>query len=212
MILRSFKGGYDRNFCYLLANYDREAIIIDPFMDEKIFKILEHKDLKLKYIINTHSHFDHVEGNDFLIEKTKAKVIMNENTKHVCDIMVKDNEVFDLKGITLRFIHAPGHIKDGMCILVNEKILFTGDLLFVGKIGGTGPRFLTSDPKEQWDSLQKIIQLDKNIEIYPGHDYGYKPNSSVGEEKKKNPFLLCKTYEEFIDLKENWHVYKNNIK
>lgn len=214
MIFRSFKGGFDRNFCYLLANELKEAILIDPFNDERIFKILENKSLKLKYIINTHSHFDHIEGNKFLVGKTNAKVIMNENTNVECDIKVKDDEELSLEEINLRFIYTPGHIKDGMCILANEKILFTGDLLFVGKVGGTGPRFLTSNAKEQWESLQEIMQLDKNIEIYPGHDYGNKESSTISNERKTNPFLLCRTYEEFINLKENWLGYKKkyNIK
>ena len=214
MILRSFKGGFDRNFCYLIANNEKEAIIIDPFKDERIYKILQNKDLKLRYIINTHSHFDHVEGNSFLAEKTKAKIIMNENTSHECEIKVRDLEELELKDIKLKFFYTPGHIKDGMCILINDKILFTGDLLFVGKVGGTGPRFVTSDPKELWKSLQRIIKLDKNIEIYPGHDYGNKESSTIGNEKKTNPFLLCRTYEEFEDLKENWLEYKkkHNVK
>ena len=212
MILKKFRGGYDRNFCYLVANPEKEAIIIDPFDSKEIFDFLEKNDLNLLYIINTHSHFDHVQGNKMLVERTKAKIIMNEYSPLNGDVKTKDSEILNLKRIKVKFIYTPGHIKDGMCILINDKMLFTGDLLFVGKIGGTGGRFKGSDPEEQWKSLQKIMILDDKIKVYPGHNYGNKESSTIGNERKTNPFLLCRAYEEFVNLKENWYIYKKKYK
>ncbi|MAG47759.1 hypothetical protein CL617_04075 [archaeon] len=211
MILRTFNGGYDRNFCYVLINdesEEKETIIIDPFEDSRITELIEKDKLKVLYIINTHSHHDHVSGNKSLKEKTKAKIVMNEHSSLEFDKKVRDAEELLINGFKIKFIYTPGHIPDGMCVLVNDLLLFTGDLLFVGKVGGTGPRFKGSDPKLEWESLQKLMKLNENILVYPGHDYGKKPSSSIKNEKKTNPFLLCKTYEEFIDLKNNWHVYK----
>jgi glyoxylase-like metal-dependent hydrolase (beta-lactamase superfamily II) len=84
----------------------------------------------------------------------------------------------------------------------------TGDILFVGKIGGTGPNFPGSDPRQQWDSLQRLMKLDPATEVWPGHDYGVTPSSTIGRETTSNPFLLCKTYDEFLYLKAHWAEYK----
>ena len=94
-----------------------------------------------------------------------------------------------------------------MCVWVENKLL-TGDILFVGKIGGTGPYFPGSDPRQQWDSLHRLMGLDRSTEVWPGHDYGVEPSSTIGAEIDTNPFLMMKTYEEFLYLKEHWAEYK----
>jgi glyoxylase-like metal-dependent hydrolase (beta-lactamase superfamily II) len=92
-------------------------------------------------------------------------------------------------------------------VLVDNKLM-TGDILFVGKIGGTGPRFPLSDPQQQWDSLRRLMLLDPQIEVWPGHDYGVRPSSTIRDEILTNPFLLTRTFDEFIYLKEHWLEYK----
>ena len=84
--------------------------------------------------------------------------------------------------------------------------LFTGDTLFVGKVGGTD---FGKQAKSEYDSLHnKILKLSDDIRIFPGHDYGVAPESTIGNEKKTNPFILCKDFESFVDLKRNWLEYK----
>lgn len=203
MIFKQIPSGYDRNFSYLIADEkSKEAGIIDPSTD--ISKIKEEiKNLKLIYIINTHSHFDHTAGNKELKELTNAKIMQHESSKEKHNISVKDNQEIKLGKLTLKVIHTPGHAKDHICILIENKLL-TGDLLFVGKIGGTGPYFKDSNSKEEYDSLRRIMGLDENIEVYPGHDYGIQPSSTIKNEKEKNPFILCKSFKEFQNLKDNW--------
>jgi hydroxyacylglutathione hydrolase len=199
MILKQIHSGYDSNFTYLIADEKtKDAIIIDPSVD--ISKIKEEiKEFKIKYIINTHSHEDHIAGNEGLINLTNAKVIQHEFSPEKHDISVKDNQEIKFGEITLKFIYTPGHIKDHICILVEDK-LFTGDLLFVGTIGGVGPRFKGSNLKEEYNSLQRISKLNDNIEIYPGHDYGPKKSSTIGYEKQHNIFLSPKTFKDFENL------------
>jgi glyoxylase-like metal-dependent hydrolase (beta-lactamase superfamily II) len=120
---------------------------------------------------------------------------------------VKDNEELAVGGVKLRFLHTPGHIPDHICVLAGTKLL-TGDVLFVGKVGGTGEKFAGSDPKQQWESLQRLTKLDALIEVWPGHDYGVRKYSTIGNELASNPFLLCKTLEEFLYLKDHWAEYK----
>ena len=128
-------------------------------------------------------------------------------TEMPAPLLVQDDEELALGSLTLRFLHTPGHIPDHVCILVDGKLL-TGDILFVGKIGGTGPHFPGSDSGQQWESLQRLMKLDPAIEVWPGHDYGVAPSSTIGLVISSNPFLLCKTLDEFLYLKDHWAEYK----
>ncbi len=204
MLVKKFKGGYDRNFCYVISE-NKQAVIIDPFKDDELINYI--KKLEIQYLISTHSHHDHVEYNEEVKEKTGAIIVLHESTKHYADKKVKDSEELSCGNLKIKLIHTPGHIQDGMCILIEDR-LFTGDLLFVGKIGGTGINFPGSDAKQEWESLQKIMRLDDSIIVYPGHDYGKTPDSTIGKEKKSNPFINCGNFEKFVWIKENWHEYK----
>jgi glyoxylase-like metal-dependent hydrolase (beta-lactamase superfamily II) len=207
MILKQIPSGYDRNFSYLIIDEKtKEAAVIDPSVDTSLIKS-NIKDLQVKYIINTHSHPDHIAGNEEIKSLSNAKIVQHELSPAKHDISVKDNQEIKIGSLILRIIYTPGHSKDHICILVKDK-LFTGDLLFVGKIGGTGQFFPGSDAKEEFNSLQRIINLDEDIRVYPGHDYGIKPISTIKHEKETNPFLLCKTFEEFQNLKYSWLQYK----
>jgi hydroxyacylglutathione hydrolase len=188
MIVKQINSGYDNNFTYLVIDEEtKEAAVIDPSMDvSQVLK--EIKEFKVKYIINTHHHQDHIMGNKKIYSETKAKIIQHGESPLKHDISVGDNQEIKLGNLILKFLHTPGHSKDHICILVENK-LFTGDLLFVGNIGGTGSYFEGSDHEQEMESLQKIMKLPGNIEIYPGHDYGDKPTSTIKHEKETNPFL-----------------------
>ena len=199
MILKQIPSGYDSNFAYLIADEKtKEAILIDPSTDTSIIKE-EIKGFKIKYIINTHSHEDHIAGNKELKSLTNSRIVQHELSPEKHDVSVKDNQEIKVGSLNFKFIHTPGHIKDHICILVENK-LFTGDLLFVGTIGGVGPRFEGSNLKEEYESLQKILKFPEDTEIYPGHDYDSKPKSTIKYEKETNIFLLCKNFEEFQNL------------
>jgi len=198
MFFKQIETGFDRNFSYIIADgKTKEAVIIDPSRDtNKILKIIEEENLNVLFISNTHDHIDHTIGNKDIIEKTEAKIIQ-----------LKDNEIIKLGKLKIKAIYTPGHSKDHLCFLVKDKLL-TGDLLFVGKIGGTGSDFPGSDSMEEFESLHKILKLPDDTEVWPGHDYGVKKSSTIGHEKKTNPFLLRKNFEDFQNLKDNWAEYK----
>jgi hydroxyacylglutathione hydrolase len=207
MIFLQIQAEGDRNFSYLIADGTTgEAAIVDPsYAPEKA--LAESVDLEIRYVISTHSHPDHVAGNAYILERTGAEEVLHESSPHASNLRVKDNDELLLGALHLRFLHTPGHIPDHVCVLV-ENHLLTGDLLFVGKVGGTGPHFKGSDPRQQWDSLQRLMRLAPSTRIWPGHDYGAKPNSTIGNEVARNPFLLCASYEEFLHLKATWAEYK----
>ena len=209
MIFEQIEAGGDRNFGYLIGDErTRQGVIVDAaYAPERMLQEASRFELKIVYIISTHSHKDHVAGNDLLVERTAAPVVMHESTPQPCTVRVKDNDKLAVGDLRLRFLHTPGHIPDHLCILTDDKLI-TGDLLFVGKIGGTGPHFPLSDPRQQWESLQRLMRLYPAIEVWPGHDYGVKPSSTIGAEIAANPFLLCKSYEDFLYLKDHWAEYK----
>jgi len=177
MIFEQILTGFYENFSYLIADEQtKEGVIVDPsFEPQNILPFI--KDIKIKYIINTHSHEDHIKGNSFIQEKTNAKIL------HYPEI--KEGDIIKIGKLKLKIIHTPGHSPDGICILIENKLL-TGDTLFVGNIGGTGPRFEESSEKELYDSLTRLIKLPDKTEIWPGHDYGNTTFSTIAIEKKEN--------------------------
>ena len=209
MIFEQIHAGGDRNFAYLVGDPDtREAAIIDPsYAPERALAEAERHGLRVRYVISTHSHKDHIAGNAHIIEKTQAVEVLHESTPHPCSLRVTDNEELAVGSLKMRFLHTPGHIPDHLCIQTEGNLL-TGDILFVGKVGGAGPYFPGSDPKQQWESLQRLKKLDPALVVWPGHDYGAKPSSTIGYEAASNPFLLCNSFDEFQHLKGHWAEYK----
>jgi glyoxylase-like metal-dependent hydrolase (beta-lactamase superfamily II) len=187
------------NFTYLIIdNEEKETAIIDPSWDlGKIFEIIKKNQYKIKYIINTHSHYDHILGNDQIVAITKCKVIQHKNSKEKHDISVNDGDEFKVGKTLVKILFTPGHSKDSICLIVDSKIIITGDTLFVGNCGRTD--LPGSDPEEMYNSLfEKILNLDDNMVVYPGHNYGYKSISTIEEEKKNNYVLFPRTKEQFI--------------
>jgi len=206
MIFEQIANGGDRNLGYLIADEPtRIAAAVDPsYTPERYLERSKETGLDLRYVICTHSHHDHVNGNDYLIEHAGVDVVMFRDAEYFFDITVEDGEIFKLGNLSLKIIHTPGHCEDGMCLLVENKLI-TGDTLFVGKVGGTD---LDEGARKEYDSLQKLMALDGGIEVYPGHDYGVEPTSTIGHERKTNPFIKQATFEDFVNLKANWSAYK----
>jgi hydroxyacylglutathione hydrolase len=187
------------NFTYLIIdNEEKEIAVIDPSWDlEKIFERIKKNEYKVKYVINTHSHFDHIIGNDQIVSTIKCKVMQHNNSREKHDISLKDGDEFMIGKTIVHVIFTPGHSKDSICLIVDSKAIITGDTLFVGNCGRID--LPGSDPEEMYNSLfEKIMNLDNNLIVYPGHDYGYKPTSTIEEEKKNNYILVPRTRNEFI--------------
>lgn len=203
MIVEQIPVGSMANFTYVIADEKSKiAAVIDPSWDlEKILDFLKKNDLKLQYIINTHTHFDHVLGNEQLATLTGAEIVMHKNSTLEKNRAVDDGDTIKVGNITLQVIYTPGHSKDSICLLTENKI-FTGDTLFVGNCGRVD--LPGGSASELYDSLfNKLAKLDDNIVMYPGHDYGNKPVSTIGDEKKVNFVLQPRTKEEFLHLMQS---------
>lgn len=191
---------YGDNFSYLIADETtKEAAVVDPsFNVEIITKLLKEQDFQLKFIINTHEHGDHTAGNQDLQKVFNAKIAAYKHSKINKHLSLEDGDTLRLGKIVIKVIHTPGHTPDSICLLINGKLL-TGDTLFVGECGRTD--LPGGNPKDMYHSLfNKILKLDDAVEVYPGHDYGKFPYSTIGRERKTNYTLEKRTLEEFIEF------------
>ncbi len=200
MKVHQIQVGGMQNFSYILEDEEtEEAIIIDPSWDlENIEQTIKRNDLKIKYIVNTHHHFDHTLGNEAMAKLTGAKIIQHEASELKHDLTVTDGDKITFGDSELSIIHTPGHSKDGICLVGDGKI-FSGDTLFVGNCGRID--LPGGSSKELYRSLFEIISnLDDNLVLYPGHNYGPTPTSTLGKEKATNFVMQKRTEQEFTAI------------
>jgi hydroxyacylglutathione hydrolase len=189
------------NFSYIIADdTTREAAVVDSSYNAgKIASILKAENLKLKYIINTHSHSDHTAGNAELRSMSSARIVAHKLSRVNADVKVDDGDIISIGSIQVKVIHTPGHTPDSICLLVDNQKLLTGDTLFVGECGRTD--MPGGNSRSMYDSLfHKLLKLNDNVEVYPGHDYGSKPSSTIGEERRSNYTLEHRSLSEFIEF------------
>lgn len=214
MKIEQIPVGFMQVFCYLVYDEEtKEGILIDPAGNEnELIAYLGQKGIKLRYIVNTHGHADHTCGNERIRKATGASVVMHasddlffqnkESTMFArsmgftpsgpADVGVQDGDELSFGNIKMKFIHTPGHTPGGCCILIDGN-LFTGDTLFVGGIGRTdlpGGSF-----KQLIGSLKDLVKkLPPETVVWPGHDYGDLPRSTLKREAETNPYIV-----EYVD-------------
>lgn len=190
--------------CYILeCEETKNAIIIDPGGDgDFIIDFIDSKELKPEFIINTHAHIDHIAANKDLKSRTSALICIHEEDADMLvnpqrnlsffigssiaspppDRLLIDGDMLKSGTINLQVIHTPGHSPGSICLL-SQECIFTGDLLFSGGIGRYD--FPGSSYNLLIKSLKKIMNLDSDLIVYPGHG----PATTIGEEKETNPFI-----------------------
>ena len=192
--------GNMQNFSYIVEDENtREAIVIDPSWDLiELELIIKKNNLKIKYIVNTHHHFDHTLGNQAMTESTKAPIIQHEYSELKHDITVKDGDVIEFGNSKLNVLHTPGHSKDSICLIGDGKI-FSGDTLFVGNTGRVD--LPGGSAKELYHSLFDVLYpLDDGLVLYSGHNYGHSEVSTIGQEKITNLVMQKRTEQQFVEM------------
>lgn len=210
LIFEQIRTGGDRNFGYLIGDRDAKvAALVDPsYSPKSLVERAEAQGLHTQYIVNTHGHGDHTNGNAKAKKLTGAQIVAFRGSSVRPDLPVEDGHILELGSLSLELIHVPGHCDDHIMIYVAEqRIAMTGDHLFVGKVGGTGTE---RDARTEYDSLKKCLdRLPDDVTIWPGHDYGCRPSSTIALEKVTNPFLLrMGNIDEFLKLKQEWATFK----
>ncbi len=207
MFIKQFKPGGDRNFSYLIADEKRaKAALIDPSYNAGLLvDEAEDQGFEILYIFNTHDHYDHTNGNEMAKSLTHREPLKFKDKDPLTGTIISDGATLPLGDLEIRVIHTPGHTLDSICIHVDDA-LFTGDTLFVGKVGGTD---FGKEAREEYDSLHnKLLNLPNETRVFPGHDYGTMQESTIAHEKQHNPFLIQPDFKAFVDLKRNWAQYK----
>lgn len=202
MNIKQIKVGLMDNFTYIISSSDL-FIVIDPswgFKEIKEYYLSTSR--KLEGVLITHGHFDHINDLEKLIKEFNPPVYISREDLEF--IKVKDGNLnFISNGDTLVFgdiivkvIHTPGHSPGSVCYLIEDN-LFTGDTLFIGCCGRVD--LPGSNPLSLRDSLLKILKLDENIKIFPGHSYNGNM-STLKKEKENNPFLKASSTDEFLSM------------
>jgi glyoxylase-like metal-dependent hydrolase (beta-lactamase superfamily II) len=208
MIIRQLEVGNFSIFSYLIGDEQaKEGLFIDPSDDhDLLLKEAASHGLAIKYIVNTHHHIDHSMGNKEMAKRTGAKIVIHEadasslldtpleflemfnaESSPPADILVADSQLIKVGAMALKVLHTPGHTPGGMCLYI-DGMVFTGDTLFVGSVGRTdfpGGSFQKLDQSIR----TKLYTLPGHTIVYPGHNYGARPTSTIEHERLTNSFV-----------------------
>ena len=181
------------NYSYILIDeINNSAVVVDPSESEPIINFIEKENINLKFILNTHHHFDHIGGNKDLKKKYNLKVIGFEKDKNRIpdiDIILNDREIWKNENFMAKIYHIPGHTLGHVCYhFFNENILFTGDTLFSLGCG----RVFEGTFEQMFSSLQLIKSFSPETKIYFGHEYTLKNSEFCIIYDKKNSSLIKK--------------------
>jgi glyoxylase-like metal-dependent hydrolase (beta-lactamase superfamily II) len=209
MVVNQYEVGNFAVFCYLIGDEEtKEGLFIDPADDvERLISEAKSQGVeKIKYIVNTHSHVDHIMGNKEMVKRTGAEVVIHEEEARYlvqtpadllmmfratpsppADLLVKEGDVIQVGKVGLKVIHTPGHSPGGISLYI-DGMVFTGDTLFVGSVGRT------DFPGSSWEAMEtsirkKLYVLPGNTIVFPGHNYGSTPTSTIQYERRHNPFV-----------------------
>ena len=211
-----FKQLFDKTsstYTYLVASAKgREALIIDPVLEnvDKYILLLSELNLKLIKVIDTHIHADHITGASKLKNKTKCVTVMGDQTPaETVEIKVKDEETIKLDQLNIKALHTPGHTSDSFSFLINNY-LFSGDTLLINGTGRTD--FQNGSAKDSYNSIfNKLLKVPEETLLYPAHDYNGKKFSTIGNEKKFNPRLQVNNEKEYIEIMNNLKIPKPKL-
>jgi len=188
------------NFSYLIFCPKRlEGAAIDPSLwPERLLEKAQELGVKLKLLLNTHGHADHIAGNQQILNTGDIKLAAHPLDLPSVDIPTLDGTILKIGDGSLRTLHTPGHTP-GSVVFQTKDAIITGDTLFVSRCGRAD--FPNSDPTALYNSLQRLKELPPETRVFPGHNYGPTMSSTIGWERDNNEYLKCQNLRDFIDLR-----------
>jgi len=186
---------------YLVAD-GGEALLVDPLLghEGRYLALLAEEGLRLRFVLDTHVHADHLSGCAALRDRTGADHVVHASSQaDACSRRVDEGDRLALGDLALGFLHTPGHTGDSLTLSLPDRLL-TGDFLFLGE-GGPGRTDLPGgDPAAHWDALQKLAPLPDELLVFPGHDYRGGTSGTLGEQRRSNPRLQPTSRADYVAL------------
>ncbi|MBF0253677.1 MAG: MBL fold metallo-hydrolase [Candidatus Omnitrophica bacterium] len=196
------------NFAYLAGDAaSGEAVVVDPGWDgEELIRRASQEELTIRAVLLTHGHYDHSGQARAMTDLLNVPAYVDPRDEALLParparlLWPADGLIPVIPQVSIKAIHTPGHTQGSNCFLINDKHLLTGDTLFVGACGRCDLE--TSDPEEMYRSLsERLGYLADDVKVYPGHDYGDTPASTMGNERRTNPYLMCTSLERFLRMR-----------
>ena len=200
------------NYSYLIIDSNNNACVVDPGESAPIINFVDRNNINLKFILNTHHHFDHIGGNIELKKRYNLKIIgftEDKNRIDGIDTLLRDNEIWSSEEFRAKIIHVPGHTSGHICFhFYNDHIIFTGDTLFSLGCG----RIFEGTNEEMYNSLSILKKLPAITKVYCGHEYTYNNSLFCLEHDKKNQILKEKIIDIKNKIKKNLPTIPTTIK
>ncbi len=202
--LKQMELGPMENFVYLVGSKGtREVFVVDPaWQVDTILRIAKEEDLKIIGALISHYHFDHTNGIEELLEAVQVPIYVNKKDLNYMDVpkgVLKPMDAgakVNAGGVEIEMVHTPGHTPGSQCFHVRGHLI-SGDTLFINACGRTD--LPGGDAKELYHSLTKtLMKMDDSTILCPGHNYADKPTTTMGDQKKHNPYLMCDSLENFL--------------
>lgn len=209
-MIKQFFDEQSSSFTYLVTSEEQKAFLVDPVLDNnKTYQdFISQHSLTLSFILETHTHADHVTGSGTLNDLYGCKIYcgLSSNSKNI--ETVSDGQEILLDNLSIKALYTPGHTDDSFSYLLRyyqDCYLFTGDTLLINGCGRTD--FQNGDSGQLYDSInQKLFSLGENTIVLPGHDYNGLTRTTIGDQKRTNPRLANKSKDEFIHIMNNLNL------
>ena len=214
LYFQQLEMGPMQNFVYLIGSTEtRKVAVVDAAWEiDRILRIAVADEMEITHAFVTHTHPDHVggrfagveiEGVTELLSKCKAKVVVHKAEAEFLKalspsdiIKAESGDKIDVGGVEIQLLHTPGHTPGSQCFLIDNRIV-SGDTLFIGACGRVD--LPGSNPEQMYYSLtQKLMALPDDMILFPGHNYSATPTSTMGEQKKTNPYLRFTSLKQFL--------------
>ena len=207
LFFKQIEVGMMQNFVYLIGSgRTKEVVVIDPAWEvDRILEEAKREEVKITGALITHTHFDHVNGVEELLEvlpntkiyvhKAEAGFLPKESANIIA---VSGGEKIPLGDLEIQMIHTPGHTPGSQCFLVQNNLV-SGDTLFIGACGRCD--LPGGNPKQLYESLsQRLMKLPEETVIFPGHNYADQPSATLKEQKQENPFMKFQSLNDFLEF------------
>ncbi len=207
--LKQMEVGPMENFVYLIGDPEtRQAVVVDPaWQVDTILHQAEKDDMKVVGALISHHHHDHTNGIEDLLNAHDCKIYINKHDAEYVEvpssnlIRTDHGDEIQVGNLKIKFLHTPGHTPGSQCFHVQNHLV-SGDTLFIKGCGRCD--FPGGDPEQMYYTLtQKLMRMDDNTILLPGHNYAEKPQSTMGDEKKQNPYIktAASSLKDFLKLR-----------